>query len=172
MQDLLGNVIAGIALEFGKPFKTGDWLAIDGLHAEVIEVNWRSTRLRTTDDIHLDIPNKTIAGSKITNFSYPTRQHALRLTVGFDYNVPPNFAKDVLARAAGEAKGVLATPPPHVFLKDFGESSIIYDGRLIPFAVAAKTRAPFGSRSVSTSTEMQPSGCCRSSSGRPAGIVP
>jgi small-conductance mechanosensitive channel/CRP-like cAMP-binding protein len=127
MQDLLGNVIAGIALEFGKPFKTGDWLAIDGLHAEVIEVNWRSTRLRTTDDIHLDIPNKTIAGSKITNFSYPTRQHALRITVGFDYNVPPNFAKDVLARAAGEAKGVLAMPPPHVFLKDFGESSIIYE---------------------------------------------
>ena len=30
------TVIAGIALEFGKPFKTGDWLAIDGEHAEVI----------------------------------------------------------------------------------------------------------------------------------------
>jgi small-conductance mechanosensitive channel/CRP-like cAMP-binding protein len=127
MQDLLGNVIAGIALEFGKPFKRGDWLAIDGLHAEVIEVNWRSTRLRTTDDIHLDIPNKTIASSKITNFSYPTRQHALRISVGLDCSVPPNFAKDVLARAAGEAKGVLETPPPHVFLKDFGESAIIYE---------------------------------------------
>jgi small-conductance mechanosensitive channel len=127
MQDLLGNVIAGIALEFGKPFKTGDWLAIDGLHAEVIEVNWRSTRLRTTDDIHLDIPNKTIAGSKITNFSYPTRQHALRISVGLEHSVPPNFAKDVLARATGEAKGVLATPPPHVFLKDFGDSAIIYE---------------------------------------------
>jgi small-conductance mechanosensitive channel len=127
MQDLLGNVIAGIALEFGKPFKTGDWLAIDGLHAEVIEVNWRSTRLRTTDDIHLDIPNKTIAGSKITNFTYPTRQHALRVSVGLDCGVPPNFAKDVLARAASEAKGVLGTPPPHVTLKDFGESAIIYE---------------------------------------------
>src|SRR5687768_16689558 len=49
MQDLLGNIIAGIALELGKPFKTGDWLKVEGHHAEVIEVNWRSTRLRTND---------------------------------------------------------------------------------------------------------------------------
>jgi len=127
MQDLLGNVIAGIALEFGKPFKTGDWLEVEGVHAEVIEVNWRSTRLRTTDDIHLDIPNKTISGGKIVNLTYPTRQHALRVRVGLDYNVPPNFAKDVLARAAGEVRGVLSSPPPHVFLKDFGESAITYE---------------------------------------------
>ncbi|HEY2343006.1 MAG TPA: mechanosensitive ion channel domain-containing protein, partial [Chthoniobacteraceae bacterium] len=47
LQDLLGNIIAGISLELGKPFRTGDWLIIDQQHAEVIEVNWRSTRLRT-----------------------------------------------------------------------------------------------------------------------------
>ncbi|MEZ0255925.1 MAG: mechanosensitive ion channel family protein, partial [Chthoniobacter sp.] len=63
MQDLLGNIIAGIALEIGKPFKTGDWLKIESQHAEVIEVNWRSTRLRTNDDIYLDIPNKSIVGA-------------------------------------------------------------------------------------------------------------
>ena len=90
-------------------------------------MNWRSTRLRTTDDIHLDIPNKSIAGGKIINLTYPTRQHALRLKVGLDYGVPPNFAKDVLARAAAEVRGVLATPPPHVFLKEFADSSITYE---------------------------------------------
>ena len=127
MQDLLGNIIAGIALEIGKPFKTGDWLKIDQQHAEVIEVNWRSTRLRTNDDIYLDIPNKAIVGSTITNLTYPTRQHAIRLTVGFDYATPPNFIKDIMSRAAGAVPGVLGTPSPKVFLKDFADSAVVYE---------------------------------------------
>lgn len=127
MQDLLGNIIAGIALEIGKPFKTGDWLSIHGQHAEVIEVNWRSTRLRTNDDIYLDIPNKSIVGDTITNLTYPTRQHAIRLSVGFDYNTPPNFIKDIMARATAAVPGVLGTPAPKIFLKDFGESAVIYE---------------------------------------------
>ena len=127
MQDLLGNIIAGVALELGKPFKTGDWLVVDSKHAEVIEVNWRSTRLRTNDDIYLDIPNKTIVGATITNLSYPTRQHALRITVGFEYSTPPNFVKDIMAVAVAEAPGVLVTPPPKVFLKDFADSAVLYE---------------------------------------------
>jgi len=127
MQDLLGNIIAGIALEIGKPFKTGDWLKIDHQHAEVIEVNWRSTRLRTNDDIYLDIPNKQIVGSTITNLTYPTRQHAIRLTVGFDYATAPNFIKDVIARSVASVHGVLSTPAPKVFLKDFADSAVIYE---------------------------------------------
>ena len=127
MQDLLGNIIAGIALEIGKPFKTGDWLKIDNQYAEVIEVNWRSTRLRTNDDIYLDIPNKSIVGSTITNLTYPTHQHAIRLTVSFDYATPPNFIKDVMSRAAAAVPGVLATPSPKVYLKDFADSAVTYE---------------------------------------------
>jgi small-conductance mechanosensitive channel len=127
MQDLLGNIIAGIALELGKPFRVGDWLEVEHQHAEVIEVNWRSTRLRTNDDVFLDIPNKSIVGATITNLTYPTRQHAIRLLVGFDSGVPPNFIKDVMARAASEVPGVLSTPAPKVFLKDFADSAVQYE---------------------------------------------
>ncbi|MHA3772328.1 cyclic nucleotide-binding domain-containing protein [Verrucomicrobiota bacterium sgz303538] len=129
LQDLLGNIIAGIALELGKPFRPGDWLVFDGKRLEVIEVNWRSTRLRNTDDVHLDIPNKAISGATITNLSYPTKQHGVRFTVGFEYSVPPNFIKDCLVRAATNARGVLTAPSPRAYLKEFGESSIIYEVR-------------------------------------------
>jgi small-conductance mechanosensitive channel len=127
MQDTLSNIIAGISLEIGKPFKVGDWLIVDGQHAEVMEVNWRSTRLRTNDDIYLDIPNKTIVGSTIRNLTYPTRQHGIRLFVHFDYNVPPNFVKDCLQHATATAFGVAAKPPPKVFLRDFADSAIQYE---------------------------------------------
>ena len=127
MQDLLGNIIAGIALEIGKPFKPGDWLVVEGKHAEVIEVNWRSTRLRDNDAIYIDIPNKSIVGGTIVNLTYPTREHAIRITVGFDYAVPPNFVKDCMVRATSNAPGVLPKPPPKVFLKSFADSSILYE---------------------------------------------
>ncbi len=129
LQDLLGNVIAGIALELGKPFRAGDWLVIDGAHAEVIEVNWRSTRLRNNDDIYFDIPNKQIVGSTIVNLTHPNRRHGIRLQVRFEYGTPPNLVKDTLTRAATNAKGVLEIPPPKVFLKDFGDFGIDYEIR-------------------------------------------
>jgi len=127
MQDLLGNVIAGVALQAGKSFVHGDWLIIDNRHAEVIEINWRSTRLRTVDDISIEIPNREIVRQTIVNLNRPTRRHAMRIPVVLDYSAPPTRAKDVLLHAVSNAKGVCAEPRPKVFLKNFGDSGIEYD---------------------------------------------
>lgn len=127
MQDLIGSILSGIAIEIGKPFKAGDWLIFEDHHAEVIEVNWRSTRLRTTDDVYLDVPNKMIVGRTIINLSYPTKRHAMRFLIGVDYSALPNQVKDVIIRAALNSKGVLPVPPPKVFLKEFADSAITYE---------------------------------------------
>ena len=127
MQETLANIVSGIALQIGKPFKTGDWLIVTDHRAEVIEVNWRSTRLRTNDDVYLDIPNKTIVSTTITNLSFPTKSHANRMRVGFEYGTPPNIVRDLLRRSAEAVPLVLATPPVKVFLRDFADSSIVYE---------------------------------------------
>lgn len=126
LQDLLGNVFSGIALEIGRPFRPGDWLFLDDQHGQVIDVNWRSVRLRTNDDICLDIPNNQIVRNTIVNLTYPTRHYAMRLMVGIDYGAPPNLVKDILVHAAQDAPGVLRNPPPKAYLKEFGDSSIGY----------------------------------------------
>ena len=127
MQETLANIISGIALQFGKPFAVGDWLIVDTKRAEVIEMNWRSTKLRTNDDYYLDIPNKAIVSHTIVNLSYPTKVHSNRIRIGFEYSVPPNRVREILQRATANAAGVLEFPPPKVFLKDFGDSAIIYE---------------------------------------------
>ncbi len=127
MQDLLGNVISGVALQVGKPFKAGDWLIVEAQHAEVIEVNWRSTRLRTNDDTYLDVPNTSIVRSTIVNLSYPSHLHAMRMRVGIASEAPPNKVKQVLLHAAVSTQGVLSHPPPKIFLVDFADSSITYE---------------------------------------------
>jgi small-conductance mechanosensitive channel/CRP-like cAMP-binding protein len=127
MQDLLGNVISGVALQIGKPFKSGDWLIIENHHAEVIEINWRSTKLRTTDDHYIDVPNTAIVRSTIVNLSYPSHLHAMRLKVGIAYDAPPNHVKQILMQATLHSEGVLSHPPPKVFLMEFGDSAISYE---------------------------------------------
>jgi small-conductance mechanosensitive channel len=126
-QDLFGGIIAGIALQISKPYKVGDWLHIAEKYAEVMEINWRSTRLRTNDGIYLDIPNYQIARNTIINLHYPTQVHAMRLRVGADYDVPPNRVKDALRRATATAEGVLPDPPTKVFVMDFADSAVIYE---------------------------------------------
>jgi small-conductance mechanosensitive channel len=127
MRETLSNMISGFSLHFQKPFQTGDWLVVDKYHGEVIEINWRSTRLRTNDNIILDIPNSHMASSTIINLTFITRLHAMRLQVGIDYKAPPNRVKEALLRATLGATGVLSKPSPKVFFNHYGESSITYE---------------------------------------------
>src|SRR5207247_3411934 len=92
-----------------------------------MEINWRSTRLRTNDNIYLDIPNNVMVGHEIVNLHYPTEVHAMRIRVGVEYKNPPNLVKDALFRAASTAKGVLAEPKTRIVLVDFGESACVYE---------------------------------------------
>ena len=126
-QNLLSGVIAGMSLQINRPYKVSDWLKVGDTYGEVMEINWRSTRLRTNDGIYLDIPNNEIVRTTIINLHYPTEVHAMRIRVGVDYNVPPNRVKDALARAAQSAKNVLLSPPVKVFLVEFGDHAVTYE---------------------------------------------
>jgi len=92
-----------------------------------MEINWRSTRLRTNDGIYLDIPNNEIVRQTIVNLHYPTQVHAMRIRVGIDYKVPPNRVKDALMRATRNAELVLRDPPPKIFLVDFADHAVVYE---------------------------------------------
>ena len=126
-QNLFAGIIGGISIQINRPYKVGDWLQVGERFAEVMEINWRSTRLRTNDNIYLDIPNNEMVGHEIVNLHYPTELHAMRIRVGVEYKNPPNLVKDALFRAASTAKNVLAEPKVKVFLVDFADFAVIYE---------------------------------------------
>jgi len=127
MQDLMSNIIAGMALQLARSFAHGDWLFVDNRYAEVIEINWRATRLRTNDDICVEVPNRELARQSIINLNRPHRLHAVRIGITLDAAVPPNRVKEVLLHATSGAHGVAPDPKPKVFLKNFAESGIDYE---------------------------------------------
>jgi small-conductance mechanosensitive channel/CRP-like cAMP-binding protein len=126
-QNLFAGIIGGIAIQINRPYRLGDWLKVGDTYAEVREINWRSTRLCTNDDIYLDIPNNEMVSHQIINLHYPTEIHAMRIRVGVEYKNPPNLVKDALGRAAQSAKNVVPNPPVKVFLVDFADYAVIYE---------------------------------------------
>lgn len=140
MQDLLGNIVAGFALYGSRPFKVGDWLLVDNQHARVLEVTWRSTRLVTDDDVLLEVPNSTLVKQPIHNFNQPTAEHALRITIGLHYSVPPARAQAILRAAAASVPGVCAQPGPQANVHNFADSSVVYEVKFWVMEHGQKTR--------------------------------
>lgn len=130
LQDTLGNLIAGLALLFEKPYRIGDWIRVDGVEGQVVEVNWRALRLRTRDREMLVVPNSHMAGNTVQNYTAPDPVHAERVVLGFSYSDPPNKVKFVLRRAATSTAGVLSHPEPTVRCTGYDDSSIGYEVRL------------------------------------------
>ncbi|UCE17106.1 MAG: mechanosensitive ion channel [Gemmatimonadota bacterium] len=127
LQDLLGNLFAGITLNMSRPFKIGDWLLIGSCEGQVVNMTWRETGLKTLDADYVIIPNSTVSKEILINCSSPDKLDARHIKVGVSYEAPPNTVKDVMAEAALQSKGVLAQPAPEVWLVDFGDFAITYE---------------------------------------------
>ncbi|ART79394.1 mechanosensitive ion channel family protein [Oceanisphaera avium] len=83
-QSTLANFIAGITLLIERPFRIGDWVKIHGEEGRVVRIAFRTTWLRTRDNIFTMIPNESVATSDIVNFSVEgcTR---IRIPLGIGY---------------------------------------------------------------------------------------
>lgn len=126
LQDTLGNLFAGLAIQIEKPFRVGQWIALGDREGQVQEVTWRATKLRTKAGQFLIIPNSVIAKEPLLNYSEPTAPTRIEVEVGASYLTPPNDVKSAIHNAIANASLVMTRPEPQVLIKGFGASSIDY----------------------------------------------
>ncbi len=129
LQDTLGNIVSGLALQIDRPFDVGDWVLINGEIGEVMQMSWRTLTLRNHDQHMLTLANSIAARQDIVNYSRPTSLQRMHATIGLRYEYPPGEVKRILEKAAAAAEGVAADPPPDVLVKEYGDSSVNYDVR-------------------------------------------
>ncbi|MBT5110810.1 MAG: mechanosensitive ion channel [Rhodospirillaceae bacterium] len=128
LQNTLGDVFSGIALNMEHPYRQGDWIQLDnGFEGEVVEINWRATHLRSRDDTEIVQPNSSMATARIVNYHYPTTQYAFNVKLRLDYKLPPSRAKAILMAAALACDNVKSDPAPISRVWDFEESTVLYD---------------------------------------------
>jgi small-conductance mechanosensitive channel len=147
LQDVLGNVVAGMALQLEQPFSVGDWVQVSGQEGQVVQMNWRTLTLRTRDNHNIFLPNANAAKQDIINYSRPTPLQRLHVHVGVAYGHPPGEVKAVLLRAAAGAEGVLAEPAPEVLVSQYADFAVQYDVR---FWITDYARAPVIHDTVTT----------------------
>ena len=126
LQDTLGNMFSGLAIQVEKPFRVGHWIRAGEHEGSVIEVTWRAIKLRTLQGNLVTVPNSEIAKSAVTNYSEPIAPSRVQVDVGASYSAPPNSVKDTILEVLEREPLVLTNPPPRVLLVDFAASSVTY----------------------------------------------
>lgn len=130
LQDTLSNLFAGIHILVEKSIRVGDFIRLEtGQEGYVLDITWRTTRIRMLPNNVVVIPNSKLSQSVVTNYYLPEKRMSVLIPVSVSYSADPDQIERILVeeatRAQGEVPGMLADPAPFVrFIPGFGESSL------------------------------------------------
>ncbi|HEX4869507.1 MAG TPA: mechanosensitive ion channel family protein [Moraxellaceae bacterium] len=122
MQDTLGNILGGIALQLDDSIHIGDWIKVDEVSGRVVEVHWRHTAVRTRNGEIVVLPNSLLMKSKFTIVSRddtPQWRRWVPFYIGLE--VPPQRVIAAVEKAVRDAAIPLVSrdPAPNCVLLEF-----------------------------------------------------
>ena len=123
LQGSLSNFASGVLIIAFRPFKAGDFIEAGGVAGIVEEIKLFSTFIRSGDNKQIIIPNSSVVGSAITNYSTkPTRR--IDLVIGVSYDADIKLAKKVLTEIVDSHASVLKDPAPVVAVAELADNSV------------------------------------------------
>jgi small-conductance mechanosensitive channel len=127
LRNIIADIFSGIALSVESPYRIGDWVETElGARGRVVEINWRSTRVETRDQVHVVLPNSRIAAGRLTNFSAPRQHYRVQVPITLDFGVPVARARRALLAGVSSAPGIRGTPAPDVRVDSYADRGIRY----------------------------------------------
>jgi len=126
-QETLKDLFAGIMLQVDSPFREGDYLDIDeGINGWVVSLTLMSTRLQHVHGALITLPNSKMWASKIQRYA-PKGPIARELRINLDSSLPPDQARGLLLKVAGQNPLVLDQPQPEAFVFAYADHAITYE---------------------------------------------
>lgn len=135
-KDTLSNLIAGVLLIIDRPFEVGDRIEVwsapknAATWGDVIHIGLRATKIRTTDNIVIIIPNNEIMKRDIINYTTVTKEIRVRIPIGIAYDADIKKAKELIIKTALELDWVMQEPAPKVVVRNFGNSAVDLQARI------------------------------------------
>ncbi len=125
------NVISGLMLIYTRAFREGDRVEINGVVGVVQDSALLVTRILTPRNELVSIPNATVIGASIINYSLAEREIqrpvALATTITIGYDVPWRQVHDLMLRAAASVAGISDDPAPRVLQTSLNDFHISYE---------------------------------------------
>ncbi|MFT4675091.1 MAG: small conductance mechanosensitive channel [Reinekea sp.] len=123
LKDSLQNFASGVMLILFRPFKAGDFIDAGGVMGIVERITVFSTTLRTGDNKEVIVPNGSIYGGTITNYSArETRRVDMIFGIGYDADLLK--AKSVLRALVDNDERILKEPEVLIAIAELADSSV------------------------------------------------
>jgi small-conductance mechanosensitive channel len=125
----IANIIAGYSMTYRRAFRVGDRIRVGEVFGDVTEIRLQVTHVRSVKNEELVVPNSTLLGSTVVNYSALARSHGLILhtTVGIGYETPWRQVEAMLLMAAERTPGVAREPAPFVLQLSLGDFCVVYE---------------------------------------------
>lgn len=134
MQDTLGNVLGGLAIQLDNSVRVGDWIQMEGLAGRVVDIRWRSTAVETRDWETVVIPNSLLMKNRFVILG--RREGApLQWRRGIRFMIDPAVPPArVIALVDEEMREIMIAnvaraPAPSCALVDFVYGNLLYEMR-------------------------------------------
>ena len=123
LQNSISQFASGVQILLNKPFKSGDYVEVDGVQGKVNEIRFMYTSLITKDNKEIVIPNLKMTTCCLINF---TAQEKIRLDLNFSisYDDDIDKAKEVLMNVATSSSNILKDPKPVIGVSEHGDSAV------------------------------------------------
>lgn len=123
LQGSLSNFAAGVLIVAFRPFKSGDYVEIGGVAGSVESIQIFQTVLTTPDNKMVVVPNGSVIGSPITNYSrHDTRR--VDLVIGVSYSANLQQTKELLTKICESDERILKEPGVQVGVHTLADSSV------------------------------------------------
>jgi len=123
LQGTLSNFASGVLILLLRPFRAGDAVEVGGVVGLVAEVGIFNTTLNTPDNVRVVVPNSSILGQLIKNYSAnPTRR--IDMVVGISYGDDIGTAIRTIQSVIGADERVLHDPVSQIAVSEMADSSI------------------------------------------------
>jgi small-conductance mechanosensitive channel len=127
LQTTLADVFSGLAINIERPFGAGDWITMnDTVEGQIIEIDWRATRIRTFANDIVVIPNSVIAKSIVTNHRKLNEPYTSSLSLKIDSAVSSTRVIKALESAASASLGTACRSNPAAYACGFDDSLVTY----------------------------------------------
>jgi small-conductance mechanosensitive channel len=123
LQNITSNFVAGLILLLERPIKVGDRIMVGNQEGDVVEINMRSTTIRTLNNVAVIVPNSEFVSAKLENWSYGDETVRMDVNVGVSYESDLETVVRSLREVAAEHPEVLKNPAPDVLHIGFGDSA-------------------------------------------------
>lgn len=124
LQNMLANVFGGISVLNTHPFRSGDFVEIQGHSGTVSKITMSYTQLTTPDSKQISIPNSQVISSQIVNYT-AIGVRRMDLHISAAYTAPTQTVIDALVQA-GTVDNALTSPAPKAVVSSYGDNAIEY----------------------------------------------